>query len=405
MLLCSVMELEPGMVTGASILHPERPEMELLASGTALTEAIIKRLKQMGISQIWTSCDGTEDLDSVMGESLTLAQREVYVQLKDSFSLTARSAVTTARLQDYRQTIMSLVCDVIASKDFAGLSTRLFATEGKLFSHCAAVAYLSVLVGFELENYIIKERSRLSAKEARDYTGLGLAGMLHDIGKTGSGEALAGVHEVTLPPESQKKEWPEGYDLHPRTGYEMLENCRAPAATRQAVLMHHQRWDGRGWPPRRDPAAARLIRPSGKAIHVFSRIVSAANVLDNLMTDKGGAGVPPVFALQAFASTRYDGFFDPVVRRAVLRAVPPFPIGGKVSLSDGTQAVVITPNRDHPCKPVVRELAGAKTTIELASDPESRTIAECGKHKTLGVYYEVPSIAKAMDARGENVAA
>ena len=179
MLLCSVMELEPGMVTGASILHPERPEMELLASGTALTEAIIKRLKQMGISQIWTSCDGTEDLDSVMGESLTLAQREVYVQLKDSFSLTARSAVTTARLQDYRQTIMSLVCDVIASKDFAGLSTRLFATEGKLFSHCAAVAYLSVLVGFELENYIIKERSRLSAKEARDYTGLGLAGMLN----------------------------------------------------------------------------------------------------------------------------------------------------------------------------------------------------------------------------------
>jgi HD-GYP domain-containing protein (c-di-GMP phosphodiesterase class II) len=399
MLLCAVTDLEPGMVTGASILHPERPEMELLSAGTSLTSAIINRLKQMGVPQVWTSCDGTEDLDGMVGESLSLAQREVYLELKESFSLTARKAVTTARLQDYRQTIMSLVCDVIASKDFAGLSTRLHATEGSLFAHCAAVAYISVLVGFELESYIIKERSRLSAKEARDFTGLGLAGMLHDIGKTGSGERLARVHEVTLPPESQKKAWPEGYDLHPRTGYEMLENCRAPAATRQAVLMHHQRWDGKGWPPRKDPAAAKLIRPSGKAIHIFSRIVSAANVLDNLMTEHGGAGVPPVFALQAFASATYDGFFDPVVRRATLRAVPPFPVGGKVVLSDGAAAVVITPNRDHPCKPTVRKLDDGKETIELASDPDHRTIAECGSHKTLGVYYEVPSIATAMDAR------
>jgi HD-GYP domain-containing protein (c-di-GMP phosphodiesterase class II) len=398
MLLCAVHELEAGMITGASVLHPERPQMELLAADAPLTDAVIKRLKEIGVPQVWVTCDGTEDLDNRIGESLTLSQREIYTCLKKSFSITARSAVTTARLQEYRQTIMSLVCDVIASKDFAGLSSRLFATEGAIFTHSASVAYLSVLIGMDLETYVIKERSRLNAKDAKDWAGLGLAGMLHDIGKTGSGDALASVHELGLPPQEQKNEWPEGYDLHPRTGYELLENCRAPAATRQAVLMHHQRFDGTGWPPRQAPGAAKLIHPSGSAIHVFSRIVSAANVLDNLLTSEADGASARALAL--FASPRFDGWFDPVVRRAALRAVPPFSVGSKVTLSDGTTAVVVTPNRDAPCLPAVRDLE-SKQNIDLVSDEQKRRIVQAGSVDVKDVYYEVPTVAQAMDQRRE----
>ena len=76
-------------------------------------------------------------------------------------------------------------------------------------------------------------------------------------------------------------------------------------------------------------------------------------------------------ALSDFASTRYDGWFDPVVRRAVLRHLPPFAIGSQVELSDGRNAVVICPNSRQPCRPTVRLLdetdavSGRPITLDL----------------------------------------
>ena len=294
---------------------------------------------------------------------------------------------------------MSLVCDVIANRKIASLSLRLRATEGPLFSHSASVAYLSVLLGLELENYIILERTRLNAKDARDFTGLGLAGMLHDIGKTVAGPAIAEVHEASAKggPVVVNGDgtigdagFADAYLDHPRVGYDMLEASRLPPATRQAVLMHHQRFDGGGWQGRTRPSDREPV--SGTGIHVFSRIVAVANVLDSLMT-KLGPAAPPALALHEFASSGFDGWFDPVVRRAALRAVPPFTIGSRVTLTDGTVAVVTTPNRDVPLLPVVRPLVkdGESHMIDLANDATRRKIERVGKVGVGQVSYEVPA--------------
>ncbi len=399
MLLCPLSEVEPGVVTGASILHPERPEMELLAPGQELSAAIIKRLISMGVEAVWTRHEAAADLKGVTGESLTVGQREVYVGLKKQFGTASKRTICVGTLTKYRQAIMDLVCDVVASREIAGLGLRLSATEGPLFAHSASVAYLSLLLGVELEPYIIQERSRLNPKDARDYAGLGLAGMLHDIGKTVGGSALADWNEASKRAAEGEgaPDAPEGYAEHPRVGYEMLSDCRAPSATRQAILMHHQRWDGSGWPGVKVVEKGRLEPTAGNGIHVFSRIVSAANVLDNLMVAAGGITAPPVVALAEFAGPRYDGWFDPIVRRAALRAVPPFTIGGKVTLSDGTDAVVTSPNRDVPLKPVVRPLAagGEAQMIDLSMDEAGRTIVRAGSMDVSGLRYDVPTMSEA----------
>jgi len=51
-------------------------------------------------------------------------------------------------------------------------------------SHATAVAQLSVTMGLRLEQYLIRERSRLPARHAREVVNLGVGAMLHDIGKT-----------------------------------------------------------------------------------------------------------------------------------------------------------------------------------------------------------------------------
>jgi HD-GYP domain-containing protein (c-di-GMP phosphodiesterase class II) len=346
----------------------------------------------MGVIEVWTQHELTDDLNNITGESLTLAQRQIYSDLRTVFSGAGRKTVTTAHFANFKQSVMSLVCDVIANREIASLSSRLRATDGPLFAHSASVAYLSVLLGLELENYIITERTRLNSKDARDFTGLGLAGMLHDIGKTVGNAALAETHECAHDRENpDATERPGGYDDHPRVGYDMLEQCRTPPATRQAVLMHHQRWNGSGWPAPTNDAKNDGRPPAGNTIHIFSRIVAVANTLDNLMTSLPD-GAPPALALNALASQRFDGWFDPVVRRAALRAVPPFAIGSRVTLSDGTDAVVTSPNRDDPIKPTVRPLIkdGETHMIDLANDPDTRTISAVGAVDTSHIRYTVP---------------
>lgn len=395
MILCTIDELEPGLVTAASILHPDRPDMELLAPNQTLTPQIIKRLADMGIPHVWTKHELTNDLPNVTGESLTLAQRQIYNDLKSVFKGSSSRTVTAAHIANFKQSIMSLVCDVIAHKEIAGLSARLRTSDGPLFSHSASVAYLCIVLGLELENYIIAERSRLNVKDARDFTGLGLAGMLHDIGKITGDRELAATHELDadLPNEyaidENEDTTPEGYRDHPRIGYDMLEHARVPPATRQAVLMHHRRWDGSGWPTvQRSPDKP---QPQGRALHVFSRIVAAANTLDTLMLRIGHAK-PPALALHEFASPRFHGYFDPVVVRATLRAVPPFTIGSRVTLSDDTTAVVTAPNRDTPLLPVVRPLVkdGDTHMIDLAIDPQQRHVTRAANTDVSHVRYHVP---------------
>lgn len=363
MLLCSIPDLEPGMVVGASLIHPARPEMELLAAGTKLTSKMIHQLKRLGICSVWVEFIGTEELDAAVATGLTLTQQRVYLQLKKSFAAAARTTVSTAQLQSFRQTIMCLVTEAIAGSAYAGLAYRLQTTDAPLFVHCSSVSYLAITIGHALRPYIVSERPRLQPKDAGDLVPLGLGAMLHDIGKLAMPEADRNIHEGSCPDARSV----EGYEDHTIRGFKVLGASNASASARQAVLMHHQRWDGTGWPGARAMGLRHDAKPLlGRNLHIFSRIIAAANILDGLLNRKNHDGLPmhSCEALFRISSREYDGWFDPLVRRTILQVIPPFSIGERVTLSDGRPAAVVAPNREYPCLPVVRP---------LVNNPEFRT--------------------------------
>lgn len=400
MLLCNIEDVDPGAVLGASVLHPNAAvDMELLKPGVKLDGKLIARLRQLGITQLWIEHDVTKDLDAAVAADLTAAKMSVYRQLRDDLGKMSHQTISIGQVQLYRQSVMELVCQLISNGKFAGMADQLFSSGSSLFTHCSNVAYLAMLIGLELENYIVKERSRLSPHHARDLVPLGLGAMLHDVGKIGSDSRIAGHHEVIggLEPDDAN-----AYAQHTLAGYQMLRTSRAPASATQAVLNHHQRFDGKGWPDMATVTGKVRLGPQlGKEIHIFTRIVSAANVLDNLLAGAEGARRPPVAALHEFASAKFDGWFDPIVRRAALRRIPPFAIGSKVGLSNGRDAVVVLPNLKHPCRPTVRLLSAQQrsaetATIDLDKEPELRI------HNYSGVpveqwHYELPIIAKPKD--------
>ena len=372
MLLCHINDVVPGTALGAAVVNPDAPWVQLLKPGVVLDQMLLKSLRERGVEQLWIHHDIAADLDAAVAAQAAAVKVEMYQRLKNDFTKISNRTIGAVEVQTYRQVMCELVLQLVASGEFAGLADQLFTSKSSIFSHASNVAYISVMVGLELQDYIVRERKRLSAQHARDLTSLGLGAMMHDIGKIECGDDCAAYHEITGEqgqaadasadaPDARIE--PEQYRQHSIAGYRLLRDSRMPASATQIVLNHHQRFDGKGWPKisaytKKDHEDAQ----SGHGIHVFTRIAAAANVLDNLLTGAEELRRPPVAALSEFASAKFDGWFDPMIRRAVVRRIPPFAVGSLVTLSDGRQGVVTMPNLKDPCRPAVRPLDGSPLT-------------------------------------------
>jgi len=372
-LLTSLYDLRPGMRVGAVVLNPTNPQVTLLKPGAVLTNPVIAGLRKLGTTQVWVEHHLTRDLDEAVNPEVLRVKLAVYNHLKEDLGQLAGQAITNTHIGTYRRAIIDMVKALVAHRSFAGLADRIFDTDARLVSHCTNTAYLATIVGLQLESYVVSERPKVPEKRARNLVNLGLGAMLHDVGKVRLDAEDASRHEVLQPLEEGET---STYDTHPMLGYEMLRGEDIPPTVRHVARYHHHRFNGTGWPQQAvDPAAAAVGGSAGRRLHIFTRIVSAANVLDNLMQDTQGGQRPPVAALCDFASPRFDGWFDPIVRMAMLRCLAPFPIGSQVELNDGRQAVVIEPNSSQPCRPTVRLLDSADsdnpTTIRLADDPQA----------------------------------
>jgi response regulator RpfG family c-di-GMP phosphodiesterase len=410
MLLVGINDARPGTVLGAIVTDPKAPDQTLLRPGVELDAAMVASVKRRGVTQLWIEDELTKDLDAAVAPELIASRLEVYTRLRDDIKSFSRQTITVASVQSYRQAVMGLVTQAIASGAYASMIDSLFGA-GDLATHSSNVAYLSLLAALHAEAYVVSEQKKLDREQARDMSVLGLAGMLHDIGKSRIPPDAARFHDIHADHDHPR---PEHYMDHVRVGHQMLSDSRAPARVAHVVLNHHQRFDGGGWPDLTAISAGRINGPlCGRRIHIYARIVAAANVLENLLRDANGARRPPVAALHAFASNEYDGWFDPIIRRTLLLRVPPFAIGADVRLSDKRRAVVVAPNPDDPCRPVVRPLsdeARSKGTLDAVKaidlhETPGLTITHYMGEDVAGHLYEVPPPPPWPDSAEEHAAA
>jgi HD-GYP domain-containing protein (c-di-GMP phosphodiesterase class II) len=132
-----------------------------------------------------------------------------------------------------------------------------------------------------------------------------LAGLLHDIGKIGlPGELL---DKGGLSPEEQGV-----YGLHPTLAVTMLNRLSGFKAVRDAVMHHHERVDGRGYPE----------GLAGDKIPLNARVLAVCNAFDRLV--RGSPGRPPIApALAREALRRGAGtHFDPDITQQFLELEP-----------------------------------------------------------------------------------
>lgn len=141
-----------------------------------------------------------------------------------------------------------------------------------------------------------------------------IAALLHDIGK-----ARLDPGVLALPRKLTPGEW-EHVQQHPIFGFEMVAgNVHDEVA--QAVLGHHERWDGSGYPN----------RLMGTEIPLMARILAVADAFDAIVSDRVYDPARSVSTAIAEITNGAGTQFDPAVVTAfcsVMTSVVAGPFGG-----------------------------------------------------------------------------
>ena len=167
---------------------------------------------------------------------------------------------------------------------------------------------------------------------------LGIGALLHDIGKRWISPSILrnterNRHEETI------------YATHCRLGHDNLHSLGAVSQpVLEAVLHHHERFDGSGYPD----------RLKGDEIHIAARVVGITDRFDKLTNPVDHRrAVSPSEAL-SIMWTKEKNTFDPVLLQLFVRAMGVYPPGSIVQLSDGrVGAVVISAPTESPLCPQV----------------------------------------------------
>jgi HD-GYP domain-containing protein (c-di-GMP phosphodiesterase class II) len=141
-----------------------------------------------------------------------------------------------------------------------------------------------------------------------------IAALLHDIGKARLDPAV-----LALPRRLTPGEW-EHVQEHPMLGFEMVAgNVHDEVA--QAVLGHHERWDGSGYPN----------RLMGTDTPLIARILAVADAYDAIVSDRVYDPARSVSTAIAEITNGAGTQFDPAVVNAfctVMTRAMAAPFGG-----------------------------------------------------------------------------
>ncbi len=141
--------------------------------------------------------------------------------------------------------------------------------------------------------------------------------------------------------EEQRKE----YEKHPIYGAEAVSKLdRTPPAVAEAILHHHERWDGSGYPN----------GLKGWDISPIAQIIAIAETFyDARSTRPNRKAYSPMDAFECIMA--YIGeWFDPELVQVFARRVPVFPSGIMVKLNNSQSGIIIDCNVGHVGRPKIR---------------------------------------------------
>jgi HD-GYP domain-containing protein (c-di-GMP phosphodiesterase class II) len=319
--------LKPGMILERNII--DNNHQLLLSKGQILTENSIQRIK-MKENEILHVCIADDLIEDRKQEecisfdirlSAVQVLRGIFIDL-DRHKMINENSITKAK-----NIVDDMIGEILSTKSATVSMNDLKMFDDYTYHHSVNVTVLSLVLGTVMG---------LNRDNLRK---LGLGAILHDIGK------LFIPKEILNKDSSLTKEEFEQVKLHSRKGYEYLRDIRnISAGALMPVLMHHERYNGTGYPEGLE----------GKNIHMSGRIVAVADVFDALTSNRPYRNALPPSEAMEYILGNCGSHFDPEVVEMLFGKLSLYPIGTQVILSNGMEGVVVENRPRSGLRPKVR---------------------------------------------------
>jgi len=202
---------------------------------------------------------------------------------------------------------------------------RLKRKDEYTYMHSVAVCALMINLArtLELDENLVRE--------------VGLAGLLHDIGK------MAVPDPVLNKPGKLSDDEFAVVREHPQRGYDLVvASPQAPPIAAEVVLHHHEKFDGTGYPH----------GLKGEAISLYARMGAICDVYDAITSNRPyKEGWAPAESIARMLD--WQGHFDPRLLDAFIRSIGIYPIGSLVRLRSNRLGIVVAENKREPTQPKV----------------------------------------------------
>lgn len=321
-------KIKPDMIVAVDLLNKQGGL--LVEKGTILNSMQVLRLQNFKLSGIFIS-------DGYSEEEIKIISTEVKRKALNIVSKVF-SDNESSNKNEILHVIKNIINDILNDKNAVYNFIDLKLMDEYTFFHSVEVCIISLLIGMELDLNMVQLEE------------LGIAALLHDIGKIFVPTEI--LNKSTSYTDDEYSEMKK----HSLSGAKHLyETFNFKDEIIRGVTDHHEKFDGTGYPH----------KLKGEEISVYGRIISIADVYDATMSERvyKEAFLPTEAIENIMANSGIS--FDPVLVKAFLKRVTPYPVGFEVILSDGRTGLV---NKTYPDAPLRPLLTVDKEVLDLRND-------------------------------------
>ncbi|MBC7958611.1 MAG: HD-GYP domain-containing protein [Vallitaleaceae bacterium] len=337
MRMISLGDAKEGMVL-AQTIYGLSGEV-LVASGMKLKQKTIEKLDSLFWKFIYIYDEYSQDVEvkcTISGEVRNKAIQHIkalYLTIqatpieKNGAVSESFSKLLLTQMQSCLGSIDQILDDIITENITLVDLFDIKILENYKYSHSVNVCIISLVLGkaLNLNSYELYK--------------LGVGAFFHDMGQMFLPTAVLNKEETYTQEDIKMMQ------QHVVLGHRYAkDHFNLPTNSYLAILQHHERFDGGGYPHGK----------TGEEISLYGRIVAIADVFDALTAAKKYRdALTPVNAFVHLINNSSKAF-DPKLIKLFISKVSPYPIGFTLNIDENTEAIVIENFENDPFHPKIR---------------------------------------------------